>query len=139
MFVSMGSIFINYITAYSMMNETGLGHAGLALSTSAVAIFGSVVLFMVLSKRVGGIHGRELFLSISKVLTASLVMGASVWASSHWIRSWAGLGHTGRLIDLALSIPLGLVVLYGMCTLLKVSELELATKSILGPLMRRLK
>jgi putative peptidoglycan lipid II flippase len=137
MFVSMGSIFVNYITAYSMMHRTGLGHAGLALSTSAVAIFGSVVLFLVLSRRIGGIHGREIFLSISKVLAASLVMGAAVWMSSHWIRSWAGVGHAGRLLDLALSIPLGVVVLYGMCTLLKVSELELATRSILGPIMRR--
>jgi putative peptidoglycan lipid II flippase len=136
MYVSMGSIFINYVTAYSMMTKTGLGHAGLALSTSAVAVFGSVVLFFVLSKRVGGIHGREIFLSISKVLTASLVMGAVVWASSHWIRTWAGVARTGRLLDLAISIPLGVVVLYGMCRALKVTELELATRSILGRLLK---
>jgi putative peptidoglycan lipid II flippase len=136
MYVSMGSIFINYVTAYSMMTKTGLGHAGLALSTSAVAVFGSVVLFFVLSKRVGGIHGREIFLSISKVLTASLVMGAVVWASSHWIRTWAGVARTGRLLDLGISIPLGVVVLYGMCRVLKVAELELATRSILGRLLK---
>jgi putative peptidoglycan lipid II flippase len=138
MYVSMGSIFVNYITAYSMMHETKLGHAGLALSTSAVAIFGSIVLFLMLSRRVGGIHGREMFLSVGKVFAASLVMGGAVWMSSHWIRSWAGVGHAGRLLDLALSIPVGIVVLYGMCTLLKVTELELATRSILGPVMRRL-
>jgi putative peptidoglycan lipid II flippase len=138
MFVSMGSIFVNYVVAYTMMHDTGLGHAGLALSTSAVAIFGSVVLFIVLARRVGGIHGRELLRSTLKVLAASVVMGGAVWASSHWIGSWAGLGRGGRLLDLALSIPLGCIVLYGMCTLLKVPELELATRSILGPLVRRL-
>jgi putative peptidoglycan lipid II flippase len=38
--------------------------------------------------------------------------------------------------DLGISIPLGVVVLYGMCRVLKVAELELATRSILGRLLK---
>jgi putative peptidoglycan lipid II flippase len=139
MMISLASILVNYCTAFTMMNATGLGHAALALSTSTVAIFGSVVLFVVLSRRVGGVYGRELFRSVSKIVFASLIMGAAVWESSHLIRGWEGSGRLGRLLDLGISIPLGLLVLYTCCSWLRVPELELATKAISGPLMRRLR
>ncbi len=130
MVVSLVSILINYSTAYTMMNATGLGHAGLALSTSVVAIFGSIVLFLVLSRRVGGVYGRELLASVTKIAVASVAMGAVVAVSSHFIREVAGVGRMGRLVDLAISIPFGLLVLYGACRVLKVSELDLVTSAI---------
>ena len=45
----------------------------------------------------------------------------------------------GTLLAVTVSIPLGLGVLYAACRLLRVSELELATRSIVGPLRRRLR
>jgi putative peptidoglycan lipid II flippase len=60
MVVSLASILINYTAASTMIRFAGLGHAGLALSTSAVALFGFVVLFFILRARIGGIHGRAL-------------------------------------------------------------------------------
>src|SRR5207237_2772828 len=60
MLVSLISIAVNYATAWTMMNVSGLGHAGLSLSTWAVAVFGSVVLFVLLSHRIGGVYGCEL-------------------------------------------------------------------------------
>lgn len=139
MVVSLLSILVNYATAYTMMTKTGLGHAGLALSTSAVAVVGAAILFFVLGRRIGGVNGRELAVSIGKISVASVAMGGVVWASSHWIGSVAGMGRMGRLIDLAASIPLGVVVLYGACRVLRVPELELATKAVMGPVTRRLK
>ena len=53
MLVSLGSIFINYAAASSMIRLAGLGHAGLALSTSAVALFGFLVLFGILRAKIG--------------------------------------------------------------------------------------
>jgi putative peptidoglycan lipid II flippase len=115
-----------------------LGHAGLALSTSAVAIINAGVLFWMLRNRIGGVHGRVLFESVSKVMVASVVMGAAVWGSSTAVKSWLGISAKARLADLAISIPIGLVVLYLVCRLMKIAELELAIKSIAGPLQRRL-
>jgi putative peptidoglycan lipid II flippase len=139
MIVSLVSILVNYFTASAMIGFTGLGHAGLALSTSAVAMFGSVVLFVVLSRKIGGVYGRELASSVSKILIASIVMGICVYFSSHGMRALAGVNRMGRLLDLIVSIPVGVVVLYGACTLLRIPELDLATKGVLGPVMRRLK
>jgi len=137
MFVSLVSIGVNYVTASYLLRDTTLGHAGLALSTSVVAVFGAVALFLILRKRIGGVYGRNLAASIWKITAASAVMGAAVLLSSHGIESWLGVHRLARLIDLALSIPLGLVIFYAACRFLRVSELELATRALVNPLPRR--
>ena len=138
MLISLTSIAVNYFTASMLLRKTSLGHAGLALTTSAVAIFGAIALFAILRPRIGGIYGRDLGISILKITLASAVMGGAVWMSSHGIQHWLGEGRLARLTDLAVSIPFGLVVFYGSCRLVRVQELELATRSLAGPILRRL-
>ena len=65
-------------------------------------------------------------------------MGVAVWMSSHGVQHWLGVGRLARLVDLAVSIPVGLVIFYGACRLLQVPELDLATRSLVGPIVRRL-
>jgi putative peptidoglycan lipid II flippase len=137
MFVSLVSIGVNYVTASFLFRDTGLGHAGLALSTSVVAVFGAVALFLMLRKRIGGIYGRNLIDSVWKITAASAVMGAAVLLASHGIETWLGAERPARLIDLAASIPLGLLVFYAACRILRVSELELAARALADPLARR--
>ena len=137
MIVSVLSIAVNYFTASMLFRHTGLGHEGLALSTAAVATFGGVALFVILRKRIGGIYGRNLMESFWKIAVASAVMGVVVLLSSRWIEGWLGVGRLGRVTDLGISIPLGLLVFYGACRVFRVSELELATRALTNPLARR--
>jgi putative peptidoglycan lipid II flippase len=139
MIVSLVSIGVNYITASLLLRSTNLSHAGLALSTSAVAIFGSVALFAILRSRIGGVHGRNLASSIWRITLASAVMGGVVLLSSRCIQAWLGIARLGRLVDLAISIPVGLFVFYGACRMLRVTELDLATRALAGPILRRLR
>jgi putative peptidoglycan lipid II flippase len=138
MLISLLSIAVNYVSATLLLRDTHLGHAGLALSTSAVAIFGSILLFLILRKRIGGIYGRNLADSIWRIIAASAAMGGVVLLSSHGIQRWVGPGRLGRLVDLGVSIPIGLLVFYAACRLLRVTELDLATRALYGPIMRRL-
>ncbi|HTB18134.1 MAG TPA: murein biosynthesis integral membrane protein MurJ [Bryobacteraceae bacterium] len=130
MIVSLLSIVVNYFTASLLFRHSGLGHAGLALSTAAVATFGGVALFLILRNRIGGIYGRNLMDSVWKIIVASAVMGAAVLLSSRAIEGVLGAGRLGRLVDLAASIPLGLLVFYAACRILRVTELELATRAL---------
>jgi putative peptidoglycan lipid II flippase len=139
MLVSLASIGINYATAVTMIRLTRLGHAGLAASTSAVALFGFVALFEIMRRRIGGVHGRELASGIGKVLLASAVMGGAVALSSRGMTMWLGLSQPARLADLLISLPLGVAVFYGMCRALGVSELDMAIRAIADPLRQRLK
>lgn len=138
MVVSGGSILVNFLTVIAMINAAGFGHEGLALSTSSVAIFSSVALFLIMRKRVGGIYGRDLWRTFVRVSIASAGMGTVVWLSSRWVGTAFGASKLARIIDLGISIPLGLIVLYILCRALGVTELDSAIKSIAGPLQRRL-
>jgi putative peptidoglycan lipid II flippase len=136
MLVSLGSILINFAVAFSMVRGAGLGHAGLALATSGVALFGGIALFWILRGRIGGIHGRALARSLLKILCASAVMAGAVALSSQTIAGWMGPTRLGRLADLSVSIPLGVGVFYGLARLFRIEEMEAAVGAISGPLSR---
>lgn len=138
MLISFGSIVINFAVAFSAVEFFGLGHAGLAMSTSAVAIFSAVALFVIMRNRVGGIHGRHLWGSFLRISAASTIMGAAIWASSFAVHAALGQTKGSHLLDLAVSIPLGLGVLYAACKLMGISELEAAVSAVAGPLRRRI-
>lgn len=139
MLVSLASVGINFATAEAMIRLTSLGHAGLAMSTSVVALFGFVVLFLILRGRIGGLHGRELAWGVGKVIAASAAMGGAAALSSHGMERWLGVSQLARLADLAVSIPLGLVVFYAVCRTLGVSELDLAIGAAAAPVRRLLR
>jgi putative peptidoglycan lipid II flippase len=134
MVVSLGSILINFGVAEAMVRSHTLGHAGLAIATSAVALFGFVALFWILRNRIGGIHGRALLASVTEIIFASAVMGMVVLLSSRGIEMWLGVSRFARLVDLAISIPVGLAAFYTICRLTRVAELEMAVGALLGPL-----
>ena len=112
-----------------MIRVIGFGHAGLALSTSVVALFAFIVLFEIMRRRIGGVHGRELAASGGKVLVASAGMALLIWFSSREMENWLGTSQLARLADLVISIPLGLGVFYGICRLLGVAELSVAMRA----------
>ena len=136
--VSLASIAINYLVALSMLRVARVGHAGLAVATSGVALFAAVTLFAVLQRRVGTIPGRRLLGSLLKISLASVVMGGAVALASRSIAAGFGVSRWARLTDLAVSIPLGALVFYGLCRALNVEELEAAVRAVSAPLVRAL-
>ena len=139
MLVSLGSILVNYAGASTMVRLAGLGHAGLALSTSAVALFGFVVLFAILRKRIGGVYGRDLAIQIGKVALASAIMGGVIFATSRGMGIWLGVSQLARLADLVVSIPIGLGVYYAACRILGLSEIDAVISAFARPIRRRLR
>ncbi len=136
MVVSLCSILINFVAASTMIRTGTLGHAGLALATSLVALFNFTALFWILRNRIGGIHGRALLRSVIQIAIASLAMGIAVLLLSHGIEAWLGVNRLARLLDLALSIPFGTAVYYGVARALHVAELEMATSALVAPALR---
>lgn len=139
MTVSVISIGINFTAAFLMVRVEHFGQAGLALSTSLVALFGFVVLFSVLRARIGGVYGRELAGGVAKVLAASAVMGGAVMLTTHQMAKWLGESQLARLADVCVSLPAALVVFYMMCRILKIEDLDMVIRAFLSPLRRRLR
>ncbi len=136
MVISMASIGINFVVAWSMTQQVGMGHFGLALATSGVALFNAGALFWLLRGRLGGIHGRALVRSTVKIIAASGIMAGAAALSSHLVLGWAGTARLGRLADVLISIPFAVIVFYALCRLMKVAELETAVRAVAGPLAK---
>ncbi len=137
MLVSLCSIAVNYATANTMIRLAGLGHAGLALSTSAVALFGFFVLLLVMRRRIHGVNGGALLSSFLKITAASAVMSAVCWTVSYFLLRSLGHSRVAHLATLAIAVPLGGICFYFGCRLFKVTELDAARDAFAAPLMRR--
>jgi putative peptidoglycan lipid II flippase len=124
MLVSLASIALNLGLALALVKRVGMGHAGLALSTSAVALAGGAALFWLLKARVHGLHGRRLASSALKIAAASAIMGAACWAASRGVHAALGSGKLSQLADVAFAIPAGAAVFYAVASALRVPELE---------------
>ncbi len=129
---SLLSIFTNYVLNWVFVRLLGWGHGGLAFSTSIVATLNFAALLFFMRRRIEGIHGRRLLASVLKILTASAVMGAACAMSSYAVSYSLGVSMLVRLLDLGISVPLGLVVLYGSCRWMGVQELEAARQAVMG-------
>jgi putative peptidoglycan lipid II flippase len=137
MVVSIASIAVNYAVASTMVRFAGLGHAGLALATSAVSTFGAVALLAALRLRLGAIGGRDLAATAWKVALASAVMGTACFGSSALVGSLIAPGKTAYLADVAVSIPLGVAVFYALARMLGIRELDVAIGAVAHPLAKR--
>jgi putative peptidoglycan lipid II flippase len=139
MYVSLGSLLINYGAALLLLRVAHMGIAGLALSTSAVALFGFLVLFELLRRKIGGIHGRELGSQILRIGVASVAMAMVVASSTRAFEAWLGVSRIAHLADLIVSIPLGLAVYYVCCRMLGVKDIEMTVRAFTSPVTRRWK
>src|SRR4029077_9207242 len=74
MLVSLFSILINFGLNWLFTFQLGLGHRGLALSVSLVAIINFILLYMMMGRHAGGLETSQLFKTLTKVLVAGAVL-----------------------------------------------------------------
>jgi putative peptidoglycan lipid II flippase len=122
---------MNLCGAFALVKWAGMGHAGLALSTSVVALAGSATLFLLMRARLGRLHGRRLVRGAAKILAAALIMGVACRASSYGVHTVLGSGKGAQLADVAVSIPFGAAVFYFAASLFRVEELESVRRAVL--------
>jgi len=133
MFVSLGTIVVNFTAATLLIGHTSLGHVGLAMALSVVSTFSAMVQFVLMRNRIGGIHGRGLAASLMKIVVASAAMGILVSWMNAGIESAWGISRGASLMSVALCIPVGFAAYYGVCRLLAVPELALAYGAMRRP------
>lgn len=132
MAVSLISVATNYVLNLTFIRVLGWGHAGLAFSTSLVATIQFLALMILLRQKIRRLEGRRLLRSFLGVLAATGAMGAVCAASTYTLRHWLGEGPWARLIDLAITIPLSLAVLYAVSRALDIKELSMARSALLN-------
>jgi peptidoglycan biosynthesis protein MviN/MurJ (putative lipid II flippase) len=114
---------VNLIVATTLVRFVGLGHAGLALSTSAVSWFSSLALLALIRRRIRGVRGPQLLLAVLKISVASAIMAAACYGLVHATAASIPPIKLRRIVNLTAGIPLGATVWFLCASALRIPEL----------------
>jgi putative peptidoglycan lipid II flippase len=130
--VGVGAMALNVLL--SLLWVGALQHGGLALANSVATTLEMLLLLALLNRRMGGLEGRALGMSLGRDAIAAVVMALVVWAGVRWIGSLTGLNEVVQVWLSALGGIALAVVSYGaMALLLKSAE----ARWLLGLVARR--
>ncbi len=147
MIIAIISIGVNAIASYFFRNwlsgvgvsaayPSGLGHVGVALATSTVALVNFFALAFLMRKRISGLNGREIFSAFVKIAIASVLMSAVCYASYYFLANYLGTKtFLIKLIEAFVPIGLGGITFIIAAKILGVKELN----QIYNGLKRKLK
>ena len=92
--------------------------AGLALANSLTTLVEAVILWRLLSQRIGGIHDLQIISSGMRALMAALLMGAAVWALD------SSLVSQLMLLRLLVGAGAGILIYFGLAAVMGVGEIQ---------------
>jgi len=116
MYVGFVSVVVNASTDYLFAIVFHMKTAGLALSTSTVALFNFFLLLALMRRKIGRVEASVLLRSFLKVALASGVMSAAAYATHRFC-------EFNRYLDMAASMTVAVVVFGAACHVLGVDEL----------------
>jgi putative peptidoglycan lipid II flippase len=101
-----------------------LQHRAIALSASLSMIFNFLFLLALLRRKLAGLGIGYLLANLARIVAASLIMALGVHYAHPAFALWLGTRLPGQILNLALTISLGLA-LYGLAVFLfRVPELQ---------------
>ncbi|REJ77901.1 MAG: murein biosynthesis integral membrane protein MurJ [Acidobacteria bacterium] len=138
MYVSLASIAVHVFFSYTLLNvfsgiavdpsrPNGLGHVGVALATSIVAMINFLALLILMRRKIQRIELRKILDSFVRIALASAVMSAVAWLTYSWLANGTGYGSNTlgtRLLHALVPVFAGAVVFFVMAKLLRVRELD---------------
>ncbi|HEX8370841.1 MAG TPA: murein biosynthesis integral membrane protein MurJ [Pyrinomonadaceae bacterium] len=136
MIIALGSIVVNALASFLFRDwlsgvgvspeyPGGLGHVGVALATSSVALVNFFALALMMRKRISRLNGREIFSAFARIAMASVIMSAVCYFSYYFLhRQFGGDGFIFKAIECFVPIALGAGVFFAAAKILKVSEID---------------
>jgi len=115
MYVAFFSIVVNAGLDWLFAMRLGMGTAGLALSTSCMALTNFFLLLALMRRRIERVEAAVLLKSLVRIGLASAAMSAAIWGVHRVLEA-----H--RYLDVAGSMVVGLIVFGACCALLRIVE-----------------
>lgn len=141
MLISLFSIAVNAVASFffrAWLAPYGYGHAGLALSTSCVALINFFALILLMRRRIERLEGRQILSSFVRISVASAALSVSCYIVYLWLYRYLGEGGVRvRLVETIIPIAVGALVFFASARLLRVKELDQAVGVIAGRFRRR--
>ncbi len=136
MVIAIISIAINAVASYFLMTllsgygvtdtqPNGLGHVGVALATSCVALVNFFALAWFMRRKIKRLNGREIIMSFLKIAGSSAVLSLVCYVSFHYLTNrFAVKTFSIKCIEVFVPIALGGIAFIVTAKLLRVAELE---------------
>jgi putative peptidoglycan lipid II flippase len=123
MLVSVLSILINVALNWLFTFHFGLGHRGLALSVSLVAIINFLLLYIMMGHYAGDLETVVLVKTLGKVILAGAALVGVCWLALQFL--FAGPSPLWQqVLALGITIALGVVIFFGAAYFLRVAEVH---------------
>jgi len=127
MYAAVAAMVANLVFALCLMWP--LKEGGLALANSLSAALNATVLFVLLRRRAGSLHGCALASAAGRIILAALIMAAAVWGTHGWLAARLTEHTLANTLALALGpIAVGVVVYSAAAFLLAGKELRAILK-----------
>lgn len=136
MVIALISIAVNAVACYFLMHwlsgvgvspetPSGIGHVGVSLATSCVALVNFFALAYLMRRKIGRLNGREIISSFGRIAIASAVLSAVCYLSYHFLtESFAVKTFGVKLVETFVPIALGGISFVVAAKLLRIAELE---------------
>lgn len=118
--VSIFSVAVNIFLCFQLRDEYGF--IGLALAASIAGVVNLTALTYLLRKRVTIEENRHVMIGGAKIILASAMMAAAIWASRTYITGDWLAGQLHHLVELILLLVIAVVVYLAFCYLLRIEE-----------------
>jgi putative peptidoglycan lipid II flippase len=138
MFISLLSIIANIAIPLLLLKVLHLNFAALALTTAIAVSLECLCLAECLRRKLGGLEGNYLKDCFLRVTAASLVMVAPLIFLDQQFAAHFPATRQAYCIELAICVPLGLLIFYCSARLFRVAEIRVASDVFVAPLRRRL-
>jgi putative peptidoglycan lipid II flippase len=99
------------------------GTWGIPLATSLANVFGTVVLFVLLRRRLGSLELPETADSIARIIAASAILAGACFGIWYGLDQALGRSFLGQLASVGVALAAGVAVYFLSCRALKVREL----------------
>ncbi|HEY2615598.1 MAG TPA: murein biosynthesis integral membrane protein MurJ [Chthoniobacterales bacterium] len=124
MLVSLASIAVNFCLNWFFTFHLKLGHRGLALSTSLVAITNFLWLYAMMRRYAGRLETGAFIKTLAKLLVAGALLAAFCWSAQHLFFYNRTANELRLLVAVVTTVAAGGVIFFGAAYLLHVDELR---------------
>ena len=137
MLVSLFSIGLNVALNWFFTFRLELGHRGLALSTSVVALTNFMILYAMMRHYVGRLETRIMLLTLAKLIVAGGLLAGVCVLAQDFVLSPPGVALWRKALELAVTIAVGSAAFFGAAYGLRVAEVRDVVELVRGRFKRR--
>jgi putative peptidoglycan lipid II flippase len=138
MYMSLLSIIVNIGMPFFLLKVLHFNFAGLALTTAFAVSLECICLAECLRRKLGGLEGRYLRDCFLRILAASTAMGIPLFFLAREFFMHLPATRAAYWSELAIEVPVGLLLFYLAARLLGISEISAASNLYLAPIWNRI-